>query len=338
MVITMVKGATQQQVGHVIERVKELGFEPHPIYGVERTVVAAVGDERGKYQLESLESAPGVEKVTPILQPYKLVGSEIKRERTVVDIAGVTFGGSQFGVIAGPCSVEGRDQILETARAVKAAGAHLLRGGAFKPRTSPYSFQGLAEDGLKLLAEARAETGLGIVTEVMNLRDIEVVTEYADALQIGARNIQNFSLLREVGQTSKPVILKRGMAATIQEWLMSAEYIVSEGNERVILCERGIRTFETYTRNTFDLSAIPVVHKLCHLPVIADPSHGTGIRDLVAVMSKAAVAAGADGLLLEVHPDPESAFSDGAQSLLPGQFASLMKTLQGYLTLEKRHF
>ena len=338
MVITMVKGATQQQVGHVIERVKELGFEPHPIYGVERTVVAAVGDERGKYQLESLESAPGVEKVTPILQPYKLVGSEIKRERTVVDIAGVTFGGSQFGVIAGPCSVEGRDQILETARAVKAAGAHLLRGGAFKPRTSPYSFQGLAEDGLKLLAEARAETGLGIVTEVMNLRDIEVVTEYADALQIGARNIQNFSLLREVGQTSKPVILKRGMAATIEEWLMSAEYIVSEGNERVILCERGIRTFETYTRNTFDLSAIPVVHKLCHLPVIADPSHGTGIRDLVAVMSKAAVAAGADGLLLEVHPDPESAFSDGAQSLLPGQFASLMKTLQGYLTLEKRHF
>ena len=338
MVITMVKGATQEQVDHVINRVKELGFEPHPIYGVERTVVAAVGDERGKYQLEGLESAPGVEKVTPILQPYKLVGSEIKRERTIVDIAGVRFGGSQFGVIAGPCAVEGRDQILETARAVKASGAHLLRGGAFKPRTSPYSFQGLAEDGLKLLAEARSETGLGIVTEVMNLRDIEVVAEYADALQIGARNIQNFSLLREVGQTSKPVILKRGMAATIQEWLMSAEYIVSEGNERVILCERGIRTFETYTRNTFDLSAIPVVHKLSHLPVIADPSHGTGIRDLVAVMSKAAVAAGADGLLLEVHPDPEGAFSDGAQSLLPEQFGTLMETLQGYLALEKRHF
>jgi len=338
MVITMVKGATQEQVDHVINRVQELGFEPHPIYGVERTVVAAVGDERGKYQLEGLESAPGVEKVTPILQPYKLVGSEIKRERTIVDIAGVRFGGSQFGVIAGPCAVEGRDQILETARAVKASGAHLLRGGAFKPRTSPYSFQGLAEDGLKLLAEARSETGLGIVTEVMNLRDIEVVAEYADALQIGARNIQNFSLLREVGQTSKPVILKRGMAATIQEWLMSAEYIVSEGNERVILCERGIRTFETYTRNTFDLSAIPVVHKLSHLPVIADPSHGTGIRDLVAVMSKAAVAAGADGLLLEVHPDPEGAFSDGAQSLLPEQFGTLMETLQGYLALEKRHF
>ena len=337
MIITMKKGASSTEVKHVIERVEALGFEPHPIYGVERTVVAAVGDERGKYQLETLGSASSVEKVTPILQSYKLVGSEVHSERTVVEVAGVAFGGGQFGVIAGPCSVESRDQILATAKAVKKAGAQLLRGGAFKPRTSPYSFQGMAEEGLKLLAEARAETGLGIVTEVMNPRDIELVLNYADALQIGARNIQNFSLLKEVGRTETPVILKRGMSTTIEEWLMSAEYVFSEGNMRVILCERGIRTFETYTRNTFDLSAIPAVHSQSHLPVIADPSHGTGVRDLVPAMSKAAVAAGADGLLLEVHPNPEEAFSDGAQSLLPEQFEGLMKELQGYLKLENRH-
>ena len=337
MVITMQRGATREQVDHVIERVEALGYESHPIYGVERTVVAAVGDERGRYQLEALASLPGVEKVTPILQPYKLVGSEIHPERSVVDVAGVKFGSGQFGVVAGPCSVEGRDQILGAARAVKKAGAKLLRGGAFKPRTSPYSFQGLAEDGLKLLAEARAETGLGIVTEVMDSRDVGLVVEYADALQVGARNMQNFTLLREVGHAGKPVILKRGASATIEEWLMSAEYVLSEGNRDVILCERGIRTFETYTRNTFDLSAIPAVRGLSHLPVVADPSHGTGVRDLVAPMSKAAVAAGADGLLIEVHPAPEEAFSDGAQSLLPDQFEALMAELQGYLELEERH-
>ena len=336
MVITMAKGATEEQVAHVMERVKASGCEPHPIYGVERTVVAAVGDERGKPLLKALASAPGVEKVTPILQPYKLVGSEVHPEPSVVEIAGVKFGGKHFGVIAGPCSVETREQTLATARVVRKAGARLMRGGAFKPRTSPYSFQGLAEEGLKLLSEARDETGLGIVTEVMNPRDIELVVRYADALQIGARNMQNFSLLKEVGQTEKPILLKRGMSATIEEWLMASEYVVSEGNREVILCERGIRTFETYTRNTFDLSAIPAVHRLSHLPVIADPSQGTGVRDLVPAMSKAAVAAGADGLILEVHPNPEEAFSDGPQSLLFEQFEALMDELQGYLELEHR--
>jgi 3-deoxy-7-phosphoheptulonate synthase len=338
MIITMRKGAPREQIDHVIDRVRALGFDPRPIFGVERTVVAAVGDERGKFQLESLASAAGVEKVTPILQPFKLVGSEVQPEPSTVEIAGVKFGGGYFGVIAGPCSVESREQVLETARAVKRGGAHLLRGGAFKPRTSPYSFQGLAEEGLKLLAEARAETGLGVVTEVMNPRDIEVVVEYADAIQLGARNMQNFSLLREVGQARKPVVLKRGMSATIEEWLMSAEYLVSEGNENVLLCERGIRTFETHTRNTFDLSAIPAVHGLSHLPVVADPSHGTGVREMVIPMAKASVAAGADGLMVEVHPNPEEAFVDGAQSLPPEQFEEMMQSLEGYLDLEKQEF
>ena len=337
MVITMQKGASEAQVNHVIERVRELGYEPHPIFGVERTVVAAVGDERGKYQLETLASAPGVERVTPILQPFKLVGSEVHPERSVVAVAGVRFGSPQFGVIAGPCSVETREQILQTARAVRRAGAQLLRGGAFKPRTSPYSFQGLAEDGLRLLAEARAETGLGIVTEVMDPRDVDLIARYADALQIGARNMQNFSLLKEAGQAGKPVILKRGMSATIEEWLMSAEYVVSEGNGQVVLCERGIRTFENATRNTFDLSAVPMVHRLSHLPVIADPSHATGVRDLVPPMAMAAAAAGADGVMVEVHPNPEEAYSDGAQSLLPHEFEALMGQLQGCLKLQSRH-
>jgi 3-deoxy-7-phosphoheptulonate synthase len=337
MVITMQRGATRSQIDHVIDRIRELGYEPHPIFGVERTVIAAVGDERGKHQLEALESAPGVERVTPILQPFKLVGNEVKPEKSVVQVGGVPFGGDRFGVMAGPCSVETREQILETARAVKRAGAQVLRGGAFKPRTSPYSFQGLAEEGLKLLAEARAETGLPVVTEVMNPRDIELVLNYADCLQIGARNMQNFPLLKEVGQTRRPVLLKRGMMATMEELLMSAEYIASEGNKEIILCERGIRTFEKYTRNTFDVSAIPVLQSYTHLPVIADPSHGVGIRRFVPAMARAAVASGADGLMIEVHPDPENAYSDGAQSLLPDQFEQMMKGLEGYVKLEGKH-
>ena len=337
MVITMQRGATKAQVEHVIERIREMGYEAHPIFGVERTVVAAVGDERGKYRLEALESTPGVERVTPILQPFKLVGNEVKPEKTVVRVGEVGFGGRQFIVIAGPCSVETREQILQTARAVRKAGAHLLRGGAFKPRTSPYSFQGLAEEGLKLLVEAREETGMPVVTEVMNPREVDLVVRYADVLQIGARNMQNFPLLKEVGQAPKPVLLKRGMMATLEELLMSAEYIASEGNKDIILCERGIRTFETYTRNTFDISAIPVLRSHTHLPVIADPSHGVGIRDVVPIMAKATVACGADGLMVEVHPDPENAFSDGAQSLLPGQFEEMMRELEGYVKLEGKH-
>ena len=337
MVLTMQRGATKAQVEHVIERIREMGYEAHPIFGVERTVVAAVGDERGKYRLEALESTPGVERVTPILQPFKLVGNEVKPEKTVVRVGEVGFGGRQFIVIAGPCSVETREQILQTARAVRKAGAHLLRGGAFKPRTSPYSFQGLAEEGLKLLVEAREETGMPVVTEVMNPREVDLVVRYADVLQIGARNMQNFPLLKEVGQAPKPVLLKRGMMATLEELLMSAEYIASEGNKDIILCERGIRTFETYTRNTFDISAIPVLRSHTHLPVIADPSHGVGIRDVVPIMAKATVACGADGLMVEVHPDPENAFSDGAQSLLPGQFEEMMRELEGYVKLEGKH-
>ncbi len=337
MVITMQRGATRSQIDHVIERIREMGYEPHPIFGVERTVIAAVGDERGKHLLEALESAPGVERVPPILQPFKLVGNEVKQEKTVVDVGGVKVGGDRFVVMAGPCSVETREQILTTAHAVKKAGAHLLRGGAFKPRTSPYSFQGLAEEGLKLLAEARAETGLPVVTEVMNSRDVNLVVNYADLLQIGARNMQNFSLLKEVGQTRKPVLLKRGMMATMEELLMSSEYIASEGNKAIILCERGIRTFEKYTRNTFDVSAIPVLQSYTHLPVIADPSHGVGIRKFVPAMAKSAAAAGADGLMIEVHPDPENAYSDGAQSLLPEQFEQMMRDLEGYVKLEGKH-
>ncbi len=338
MIITMERGATQDQVDHVMDRIRGFGYDPHPIYGVERTVVAAVGDERGKSQLEALESSPGVERVTPILQPFKLVGTEVKLEKTVVEVGGVLLGGERFVMIAGPCSVESREQILETARAVKRAGAHLLRGGAFKPRTSPYSFQGLAEEGLKLLSEAREETGMPVVTEVMNPRDIDLVLNYADVLQIGARNMQNFPILKEVGQVGKPVLLKRGMMATIEELLMSAEYIASEGNKDVILCERGIRTFEKYTRNTFDVSAIPVLKSTTHLPVIADPSHGVGISRFVPMMAKAAVASGADGLMIEVHPDPEKAFSDGPQSLVPDQFEELMKGLEAYVKLEGKHF
>jgi 3-deoxy-7-phosphoheptulonate synthase len=337
MIIVMQKGATEEQINGVFDRIKQLGYKPHPIYGVERTVIGAIGDERGKVRLQSLELVSGVEKVMPILQPFKLAGRELKEEPTVIEVGDVRIGGDQFVVIAGPCAVENREQILETAAAVKKAGAKLLRGGAFKPRTSPYSFQGLQEEGLQLLAQARKETGLPVVTEVLAPEDVPLVVQYADILQIGARNMMNFVLLKRVGQIKKPVLLKRGMMATVKELLMSAEYIISEGNSQVILCERGIRTFEEYTRNTLDLSAVPLLKQLGHLPVIVDPSHGCGIRSLVTPMAKAAVAAGADGLMIEVHPHPEDAYSDGAQSLLPEEFETLIDQLENYVALEGKH-
>lgn len=328
MIIVMKAGAAKKERDEVLKRIRDLGYKPHVIHGTTRDVIGAIGDERGKIVLQSLESMHGVESVVPILQPYKLASSEIKQEPSVVRISEtVAIGGTEIVIMAGPCSVESEQQIIESAHAVKAAGAKILRGGAFKPRTSPYSFQGLEEEGLKLLAKARQETGLPIVTEVINPETAELVAEYADILQIGARNSQNFALLKKVGQLKRPVLLKRGMAMTIQEFLMSAEYIMSEGNQAVLLCERGIRTFETATRNTLDLSAIPVLKSKTHLPVIIDPSHGTGNYHYVVPMSLAAVAGGADGLIIEVHPDPEHASSDGSQSLKPKKFQLLMEKL-----------
>ena len=329
MIIVMKAGAAKHDTDEVIKRIRELGYKHHVIHGTTRDVIGAVGDERGKLVLQSIESMHGVESVVPILQPYKLASKEVKKEPSRIRVGNsLEIGGPEIIVMAGPCSVESEEQILESARAVKAAGAQMLRGGAFKPRTSPYSFQGLEEEGLKLLAKARELTGLPFVTEVVNPETAELVAEYADMLQIGARNAQNFALLKKVGQLDKPVLLKRGMSMTIQEFLMSAEYIMSEGNQRVILCERGIRTFETATRNTLDLSAIPVLKQKTHLPVIADPSHGTGNYHYVAPMAFAAVAAGADGLIIEVHPDPERASSDGPQSLKPKKFADMMAKLR----------
>jgi 3-deoxy-7-phosphoheptulonate synthase len=344
MIIVMKAGASKQQIEHIFDKVKELGFKVHPIYGELRTVIACVGDERGKYRLQELDSLDGVENVVPILKPFKLASSEWHGSRTTITIpapagngnAPVVIGGDNFVVMAGPCSVESREQILLSAEQVKKAGAKILRGGAFKPRTSPYSFQGLEEEGLKLLAEARAKTGLLIITEVITPTDVALVGEYTDILQVGARNMQNFILLKEVGKLKKPVLLKRGQSSTLKELLMSAEYIMSQGNEQVILCERGIRTFEDYTRNTFDLSAVPALKELSHLPVIADPSHGTGVRSLVTPMAKAAIAAGADGLIIEVHPNPEEAFSDGAQSLTPEQFIVLMDWVRKLVNIENK--
>lgn len=331
MIIVMKAGAAKKDKDEVIRRIKELGYKPHIIRGTTRDVIGAVGDERGKAVLQTLESMHGVENVVPILQPYKLASKEIKKERSQIRISeNVVIGGEQVIVMAGPCSVETEEQIIESAEAVKRAGAHMLRGGAFKPRTSPYSFQGLEEEGLKLLAKARDLTGLPFVTEVINPETADLVAEYSDVLQIGARNAQNFALLKKVGQLRRPVLLKRGMSMTIQEFLMSAEYIMSEGNQSVILCERGIRTFETATRNTLDLSAIPVLHEKTHLPVVIDPSHGTGNHHYVAPMCYAAVAAGADGLIVEVHPDPEHASSDGAQSLKPKKFDIMMEKLRKF--------
>ncbi len=337
MIIVMKPGASQAELDHILSKVKELGFQPHPIVGTERTVIGCVGDEREKSQLQALESADGVESVMPILKPFKLASKDWKKEKSVVKVGSLSIGNNQFVVMAGPCSVETREQIISTAEIVKSAGAQILRGGAFKPRTSPYSFQGLEEEGLKLLAEAREKTGLPFVTEVITPTDVPLVAKYADILQIGARNMQNFALLKEVGRIRKPVLLKRGMSSTLKELLMSAEYIMSQGNYDVMLCERGIRTFEDYTRNTCDLSAVPALKELSHLPVIVDPSHGTGVRSLIPPVSKAAVAVGADGLIIEVHPKPEEAYSDGAQSLRPDQFRKLMNDVKKYLPLEEKH-
>lgn len=336
MIIVLKPGTKKEEYNHVIDRVKEYGFKPHPIVGEERTVIACVGDERDKTQLHQLESLDYVESVMPILKPFKLASKETK-PRSVVKVGNVEIGNSAFVVMAGPCSVETREQILLSAEQVKKAGAHILRGGAFKPRTSPYSFQGLEEEGLKYMAEAREKTGLPFVTEVIQPGDVPLIEQYADMFQIGARNMQNFALLKEVGRAKKPVLLKRGMSSTYKELLMSAEYIMSQGNYNVVLCERGIRTFEDYTRNTFDLAAVPALKELSHLPVIVDPSHGTGVRSLIPPMAKAAIPVGADGLIIEVHPNPEKAFSDGAQSLTPDQFSALMNDLKRYASLENKH-
>ncbi len=323
----MKKGASEAQVTEVIDRVKTLGFGIHLSRGEERTIIGAIGGDRRLLADLNLEAAPGVDRVTPISKPYKLVSRDFHPEDTVIRIGDATVGGTDLWVGAGPCSVEGRELLLESAGLVRQAGAHALRAGAFKPRSSPYSFQGLGETGLQFMAEAREQHGLPLVTEVMDTRDVELVAGYADVLQIGTRNMQNFSLLKAVGKTDKPVLLKRGMSATIEEWLMAAEYIMSEGNHNVILCERGIRTFETATRNTLDLSAVVVAKSLTHLPVVVDPSHGVGIRQHVVALARAAVAAGADGILVEVHQRPDEAKSDAAQTIGPAAFQQMMQEM-----------
>lgn len=322
MIVVMHQGATVEQVDHVVEKLQSAGVETLVSRGKYRTVINCIGDEEQVVALP-LTALPGVEKVMPVLKPFRLVSREFKPEDTVIKIRGATIGGGTFTLIAGPCSVETEEQVITTARAVKDAGATLLRGGAFKPRTSPYSFQGLGEEGLKILAKARDVTGLPIVTEVMDIRDIELVATYADMLQIGARNMQNFLLLTEVGRQDKPVLLKRGFSNSIEECLMAAEYVAKGGNDEIVLCERGIRSFETYTRNTLDISAIPILKKLSHLPVIIDPSHASGRSDLIEPLTLAALAAGADGAMIEVHPDPEEALCDGQQSITPDVFKRL---------------
>ncbi|NPA91774.1 MAG: 3-deoxy-7-phosphoheptulonate synthase [Chloroflexi bacterium] len=327
MIIIMKSTATDKEIDAVISRVQELGFTPHVSRGTERTIIGVIGDERGLAR-SNFEVLEGVERVVRVLHPFKMASREWKEEDTVIYFNGVRLGGGGLTIIAGPCSVESRSQLLETAHAVKEAGAHMLRGGAYKPRTSPYSFQGLGIKALEYLAEARELYGLPVVTEVMSPDLVTLVAEYADMLQIGARNMQNYALLHAVGKVQRPVLLKRGMMSTIQELLMSAEYILSSGNMNVALCERGIRTFETFTRNTTDINAIPALKHLTHLPVVGDPSHGTGKWDLVIPVARAMVAAGADGLIVEVHPRPEEALSDGAQSLRPENFARLVRDVQ----------
>lgn len=323
MIVVMEKNATQDQISHMAERIEQLGLKSHIINGTEHTVIAAIGEKREETK-QSLESGPGVSKVVPILAPYKVASREVKQETSVVSAGSLQVGGNQIGMIAGPCSVESEEQLMTSARAVKKAGATALRGGAFKPRTSPYSFQGMKEEGLKLLAAAREETGLAVVTEVMGTDDVELVGKYADVLQIGARNMQNYRLLEAVGNTDRAVLLKRGASATIDELLLAAEYILNEGNPRVMLCERGIRTFESHTRFTLPLATVVYLHQKTHLPVVIDPSHGTGHANLVPDMTAAAIAAGADGLIVEVHPSPENAMSDGYQSL---DFPTFEKTM-----------
>jgi 3-deoxy-7-phosphoheptulonate synthase len=335
MIVAMQPEVTEEQINHICERIRAFGYMPHVIRGTERTVIAAVGPGDKKEHIEQIKSADGVEDAFPILQPFKLVSREVKKQKTAIRVGNVAIGDGGFVVMAGPCSVESREQLLSTAEAVAKHGAKLLRGGAYKPRTSPYDFQGLAEEGLKLLAEAREKTGLLVITEVLDSDDADLVAEYADVLQIGARNMQNFALLKKLGAVAKPVMLKRGLSATIKEFLLSAEYIVSHGNPQVILCERGIRTFETATRNTLDLAAVPLINELSHLPVVVDPSHGTGKRSLVRPLAKASVAVGADGLMTEVHPKPEEAWSDGPQSLRFEEFATMMQELQPYINLRK---
>jgi 3-deoxy-7-phosphoheptulonate synthase len=324
MIVVMKRNATPDMIKRTARRVESLGLKAHVIEGTERTVIAAIGEKRDG-AIETLSSYEGVEKVMPILAPYKVASRETKAESTVVRALDLEIGSGHFGVIAGPCSVESEDQIMQAAAAVKEAGAKALRGGAFKPRTSPYSFQGLKEEGLKLLAAAREMTGLAIVTEIMTPTHIDMVCQYADMLQIGARNMQNYPLLQAVGETRKPVLLKRGPAATMDEFLLAAEYILDQGNEKVVLCERGIRTFEAHTRFTLPLATVPYLHERTHLPVVVDPSHGTGIASLVPAMCNAAVAAGCDGLLIEVHPDPTAAMSDGDQSITPPIFNKIMQ-------------
>ena len=329
MIIVMQEGATEAQVREVEGALEEWGYEIHPIYGVERTVIAAVGKptmDEGTV-VEQIESLPAVDRTMLILKPYRFASREYRPEKSTVTVGGVVIGGDEFVMMAGPCTVESEEQLMTTARAVKAAGATILRGGAFKPSTSPYSFQGMGEDGLKLLAQARAETGLPVITEVMHVKNIDLVCEYADILQIGTRNMQNYELLMEVGKVKKPVMLKRGMTAKIEEWLQAAEYILKGGNDQLMLCERGVRTSETYTRNTLDLSAVLAVRELSHLPVIVDPSQGTGRASMVPAMCKAAAAVGSDGLLVEVHPNPEKALKDGAQSITIQSFEALMREL-----------
>jgi 3-deoxy-7-phosphoheptulonate synthase len=327
MIVVMKMGAGQEEIVSVVQRVESLGFKTHLSQGEERTIIGIIGDER-PLDKDSLGRMRGVERIVPILRPFKLTSRDFQPQDTVFQLNGHSIGGQKIVVMAGPCAVESREQILETAHLVKEAGGHLLRGGAFKPRTSPYSFQGLGEEGLQFLAEAREATGLAVVTEVMAPEQLPLVAQYADVLQIGTRNMQNYALLHAVGESGMPVLLKRGMMSTIEEFLMSAEYILSHGNRRVMLCERGIRTFETYTRNTLDINAVPVLKELTHLPVVVDPSHATGKWRLVNAVSKAAVAAGADGLIIEVHPNPELAVSDGAQSLRPVRFAELLAQLK----------
>jgi 3-deoxy-7-phosphoheptulonate synthase len=336
MIIVMQGDASSQQIERVMKQIQNLGYEPHPIHGDKRTVIGAIGDERGKSALESLVVYEGVESVIPILKPFKLASQEMHSEPTVIEVNGVQIGSGGFALIAGPCSVENEKQIIEAAQAVKKSGANMLRGGAFKPRTSPYSFQGLEHEGLKLLAKARQETGLPVVTEILSPENVELVEEYADVMQVGARNMQNFSLLKKLGKVKRPVLLKRGMMCTIKEALMSAEYILSSGNPSVILCERGIRTFEDSMRNTLDLSAVALIREWSHLPVIVDPTHGTGVRSLILPMCKAAIATGADGLMVEVHPQPEEALSDGSQALVPEQFQEIADSIRPYLELEKK--
>jgi len=336
MIISMKLHATRAEIDAVCERIREFGYKVHSIEGEERVVIGAVGVGDVTACLESLEAMPQVEKAVRISAPYKFVSREFRATKSQIHVNGVEIGGDEFIVMAGPCSVESEKQILETARFVASRRAHFLRGGAFKPRTSPYDFQGMEREGLRLLAKAKQETGLGIITEVMSDGDVEMVAEYADILQIGARNMQNFALLKALGKTTCPIMLKRGLSSTIRELLMSAEYIVAHGNPNVIVCERGIRTFETATRNTCDITAVAVLGELSHLPVIVDPSHATGKRSLVPALARAAVAIGADGLMVEVHPQPEKAMSDGAQSLNFEQFAAMMQELEPYTAIWKK--